>query len=1061
MTDFSVVPSLHSETDLFSDEKQSVWVEQLKHQIEHAAHYLPAQGPITVFVHHNTLHAFEEMPFDSGVQTGGELFGCHPYLPEEKYRQYLEEDRIRTVDLEAVLLDDLGEEADRLVASFGTRYALRLAMLQSPLHSGSSAELKWVIAETDALRKFRDDVFPDVRDRLIAETRHWVMRDFRNGTPNQNQGTQHLIERVFKQFNKKSIDSWSNKTWEEFVLRFLFQVCHHGFLLTEEEKEEQTENQNVFNHAQRHRDLLFQVTGEDSDFLVHDLLIRFCSAFLDQGFGDWELPNRDAGFYESFIQLYDKPYTAPSSWLRKLSREMNRLNQRKIGALESIDESLRLLGVGEEEQESFITQTLLALQGWAGMVWQMETNAEWAIHPAPTGSLIEFLAVRLILDRLAISYVARNVLWFDCSLQSLRDILLTNVNKDDLQSADHQIFTLFQLAQIRGWKPEDLQQLTQEQWRTLLQEIDDFSELERRRIYHLAYEHKYRNATLDAVIAHSKSNVSKRNQASNSKTNSRPAYQLVCCIDDREESFRRHLEEVAPECETFGIAGFYGVAMYYRGASDAYFKPLCPVSIKPQHYIVEAPLYSQVQAEQRRSEARRRIGRMTHQTHRGTRTFLGGLITGLFGSLAAFPLVARVLFPRATSHIRDYFGSIVSPPSTELHTERTEKEPGVDVGHIGYTIEEMADIVEAGMRALGLGEPALISDLIIICGHGSSSVNNPHESAYNCGACSGGRGGPNARVFSQMANDLRIRQMLLERNFVIPKETIFVGGYHNTCDDSMTWFDLDNVPVSHRPLFERAKSQIDAAKARSAHERCRRFESAELSISFEEALEHVEERSEDLSQARPEYNHATNGLCFVGHRDWSRGLFLDRRAFLTSYTPSQDDAQGTILEQMLRAVIPVCAGINLEYYFSTVDVEGYGCGSKLPHNITSLLGVMSGAASDLRPGLSLQMIEIHEPMRILFVIETTPQVMQRIIENNPSIKKITEGNWVQLALFDAESLQIHRYVRGEFILYQPEVTEIPAVNSSLDWYRGWRDHLGFASIYETEKTSTSSETISS
>src|SRR5207248_10823313 len=108
----------------------------------------------------------------------------------------------------------------------------------------------------------------------------------------------------------------------------------------------------------------------------------------------------------------------------------------------------------------------------------------------------------------------------------------------------------------------------------------------------------------------------------------------------------------------------------------------------------------------------------------------------------------------------------------------------------------------------------------------------------------------------------------------------------------------------------------------------------------------------------------------------------------TSYDPTQDDAAGSILAGLLRAVIPVCAGISLEYYFSRVDPTGYGCGTKLPHNITSLLGVMDGAASDLRPGLPWQMVEIHEPTRILFIVETTPQAMLSILDRNPALNRL-------------------------------------------------------------------------
>ncbi len=128
---------------------------------------------------------------------------------------------------------------------------------------------------------------------------------------------------------------------------------------------------------------------------------------------------------------------------------------------------------------------------------------------------------------------------------------------------------------------------------------------------------------------------------------------------------------------------------------------------------------------------------------------------------------------------------------------------------------------------------------------------------------------------------------------------------------------------------------------------------------------------------------------------------------------------------MLAAVIPVCAGISLEYYFSCVDPKVLGCGSKLPHNITSLLGVMEGAASDLRPGLSQQMIEIHEPMRILFVIETTPEGMLTVMDRNPVIGRLCRNGWVQLAVIDTETDKIQVFQDGEFKPYRMRSDAMP------------------------------------
>ncbi len=1013
-------------------------VHDLSHHIEHAAHLLPAQGPINVFVHHNTLHAFEDLPFDEAVKKGASTYGCHPYLSENFYRGAVGRQRISPGDLATVLIDDLGDDADSLIGFMGTRYHLRLAMLEHPLRPGPDAELRWLIAETDSLHRFRDEAPRDTRQQMIERTRQWILRDYIDGQARAQVRKTDGIPSLIAQFGASAIERWTDRAWEAFTLHALWRVCHTGVHGVE-----------PFSGAApppfRHRDLLLLATGRDTDVLVDEVLIRFCAAFLDQGLAGWSLPGRPAGFFRSFADLYGEGRPV-APWLRGLPAELGRLVRAATSPLESVDESLRLLGVAAAERGDYVAGTLLALRGWAGMLRQMETNAEWTAHPAPPGTLHEYLAVRLILERLALRHVAREELSDLVELHDLRAALRRRVPHPPRVSVDQRAYLVFQLAQVRGWSPTDLHRLSKAEWSRLVEEIESFGSLERRRIYHHAYERRYRDQALDALLVNSR----RRGDAEGDPVpaadehRGRATFQVVCCLDEREESFRRHLEEVDPTCETFGVAGFFGVAMYYRGVADAHFRPLCPINIKPSHYVQEEPTHSFEDAGRLQAEARRQLGRLSHRVHVGTQTFVGGLLTGMLGSLATIPLLMRVLLPRRAAQIRRFLGRMVTPPVTQLHLLRTRPAPGPSIDQLGYSRAEMAGVVGGLLRSIGLTGP--LAPLIIIAGHGSSSLNNPQEAAYDCGACGGAPGGPNARAFAQMANDPRVRRILADGGLLIPEEVAFVGAYHNTCNDGLTYYDLDRLPASHREVLERARRALDEARGRNAHERCRRFGSAGLMMTPEEALRHVEGRSEDLSQTRPEYGHATNATCIVGRRSRSRGLFLDRRTFLTSYDATTDDPANSVLAGLLRAVIPVCVGINLEYYFSAVDPAGYGCGTKLPHNITALLGVMDGAESDLRPGLSLQMVEIHEPMRILFVVETSPDAMMGVIAADETISRLLRNAWVQLATIDPASSTVHLFRDGGFVPYEPKAVDLPVASSSLSWYRGWRDHLGFAVI---------------
>lgn len=1020
----------------------------IRQAIEHATHFLPSQGPISIFVHHNTLHAFEDLPFDDAIIEGGHQYGCEPYLSEQRYREELDRGRITTDDLREVLMRDLGDDADKLVAIFGTRYTLRLAMLQMTVHRVPDAELKWLLAESDVLTKFRSELSFPHRSKMVSQTRSWLMRHPPTETPAAvenpaatDQGLPDRIVSLLDQFDSKDMEAWPDDTWESFVLHALWNACRHGVEIAGPIEPQRTSSCQL-------PEQLRIITGEDIETKVNEVLIRFCGSYLDQGFADWALPDREQGFAKSFARLFGGAMTVKPSWLGGVRHELTKVSSEAFDSIESIEQSLRMMGIDGDQIQPTISSVLMGLRGWAGMIWQMESATPFLPHPIPSGSLIDYVAMRLLLQRYAIADVGRRHFGSETlksTIVHIRSCDSSRRSKNGLPSTyqntsvDERTYAIFQLAQVGGWTPDQLMAMSAEQWRCLIEEIELFSSLPRRRILHAAYERRYAVSALDAIAIHSR-----RVCESDSKPNTQPAYTAVFCIDDREESFRRHLEEVDPECQTASAAGFFAVAMYYQGADHAHYRPLCPAIVTPKHYVREEPMFSASDVSEKRAIRRRRIGWFAHQVHAGSRTMIGGWVTGVFGAIATFPLVARIMAPRLTSRIRQATGVFVRPPATELHIERTANQPDADPESPGYSLEEMADIVVRILEDI-----AMIKDfppIIVFFGHGSSSLNNPHESAYNCGACSGGRGGPNARAFAMMANDPRVRRLTAAKGIELPDDVRFVGAYHNTCNDGVEYYDLDHLPRTHRPLFRRIEASVNETRARNAHERSRRFESAPLDGSLDEALQHVEERAEDLSQARPEYNHATNALVTVGRRDWTRGLFMDRRVFLTEYDPSIDDESCRILTRILQAAIPVCAGISLEYYFSTVDVEGYGCGSKLPHNIVSMIGVMTGAASDLRPGLSQQMIEIHEPMRILFVIETTPEKLDRIIECNAGIERLVRGDWVQLAVFDPSTSTVLRYVDGNYETHTPDSNSLPNVCSSIDWYRGQRDHLGFATI---------------
>jgi len=782
----------------------------------------------------------------------------------------------------------------------------------------------------------------------------------------------------------------------------------------------------------RHRDWLLAVHGIDTDAWIHPPLIRFLAGYLDQGLAHWSMPARDHGIHGCFLEIYRSSLTAHCGrWARTLPALVADDYTAQRNAVDSITHSLAQLGVADGECEDYLSGELLTLRGWAGIVRQIEERPDRVPARDLTVTLRGYLAVRLLFERAALHEAARQ-LSFGGSLSTLRDWLRNQLRVGSPPTAIERAWPLFQVAQLCGLDPSLVEQWTPRHVCELESELRRVDDMRCRRILHQAFERAIRYRLYDALVHHGPASPE-----------GSPAFQAVFCIDEREESFRRHLEEIEPACETLSTAGFFNVAMYHEAVTDAHPRPLCPVVIRPEHYVAEIDAAEDRLMQHTRRLHRRAAGFLGYNVHLGSRLPMrGAVLMTAFGWLALVPLVLRVVFPWLSSRWRRIHQAPFSASRTRLQVDRTNDAPPIG-RYSGFTVREMADVVRRVVEDLGLRDR--LSPLVLVIGHGSVSLNNPHESAHDCGACGGGRGGPNARAFAQMANDPRVRQRRATEGLSIDARTWFVGGQRNTCNNEVTFFDGDLVPEAVRPLFERALAAIETTRRREAHERCRRFDGVPRWYPPAAALAHVQGRAEDLAQPRPEYGHATNAFCIVGRRTRTRGLFLDRRAFLVSYDPSHDD-DGAILGRIMGAVVPVVAGISLEYYFGYVDPTGYGCGTKLPHNVTSLLGVMDGAQSDLRTGLPWQMVEIHEPTRLAIVVECPRERLQQVVAGNPGIERLARNRWIWLACLDPGSNRLYELRASGFVAHTAEHTLAVVAGGSAAWYQGKRGFLAPVAI---------------
>lgn len=995
-------------------------VDVVRAAVDAAASQLPPQPPLARFIHFISLQGDLALPFGEAVRRARERRGASGWPSAERVRSALRTGRLTRADVEAALGDALGDAGLAPIVSVGGRTVrpldLGLLALEAPIVAVEPPTLRDRL-RAGALRMMCEGVEDEAARRLLR------------GRP---------PEAVLTELWTASLALTGASDGDPRALSADLEAPLRAPAATRAARLARARAlaSAQLSEAGRSRSLAetwAPFAGRDLGADVASHLTPWLARFADEGVAAWRSSTRHAGFWP-WLQAR---VAGERAWPWRAEDRAAVLDL-PADPFAAIAEALVRLGVSGDRAAASVEREVMALQGWGAMAaWYGAHPDDREQAPRPLG-LAHVVAARLALSLAAIGAVAAS-LGLDArlgrlaeALEATPDALLVlhaafvgelddelehrvvalrerGVGLDDRAwtALAHAAFTrsglraddaarragaatwrLFQVAQRLGLDADALHAIGPEGVGALLAGLDALDADLLGGVGLDALERTWMDEVGRALVA---------NRAAEASAG--PSAQVVTCIDDREESLRRHLEELDPSVHTFGAAGFFSVPMLFQGLADAEASARCPVVVEPRHLVREVE----------------RAGLRPRPIAWKDRAL------AILGVAPPVRVPTRLAF---TAHEAVAGASRASPQE-------------------GYTDAEQVDAVASALVGFGIAKAA---PLVVILGHAARTTNNPYQMSYGCGACAGNPGGQNARLLAAMANRPAVRRELAARGLVVPDDTWFLGAEHDTAADRIDWFDLEDLPQGQEEAFGRLRATLDAAAGRAAHERVRRLPLAPREVDVQEAHDHVRRRALDPRQPRPELGHTGNALAVLGRRALTRGLFLDRRAFLVSYDAAMDP-DGSVLEATLMAAGPVGAQINLDYYFSSTDPAGLGAGTKAGQNLVAGLGVLQGAEGDLRTGLPWQMIEQHEPMRLLLVVEATQAHLGQVHARRPVIRHLLDGAWVHLIAVDPEDGSLARFVPGVgFVPWQPSSGPVPVRTSSRAWYEGHHGFLGLARI---------------
>jgi uncharacterized protein YbcC (UPF0753/DUF2309 family) len=262
----------------------------------------------------------------------------------------------------------------------------------------------------------------------------------------------------------------------------------------------------------------------DLDNKVHPLLFRILCAFLDQGIAVQDFPIANESFTESIKKLEENSFT---SFFKTKA-----VKQKFLSGNYSMTELLKNIVGKEEYFEQYLFDQQFAHHGWSGFASAVEDNPQTLLDKKLI-TLKELVEFELLMELDALNY---------------------NLGKN--------------------WKP-----LTQHITEPPLDLFAGVSKTEFAEVIELwqdAFEWSYYDSVLKGIT------IASPKALTNDKT-----FQAIFCIDEREDSIRRHIEAVDRKSETFGAPGFFGVEFYFQQEGSKFYDKLCPAPVTPKYLIKE------------------------------------------------------------------------------------------------------------------------------------------------------------------------------------------------------------------------------------------------------------------------------------------------------------------------------------------------------------------------------------------------------------------------------------------------------------------------------------------